>query len=121
MEFAYQEGDGVVTVWSDTDFAGCRKTRKSTSGGVITLGKHVVKTWSTTQAILALSSGEAEYYGIVKGCSQGLGMKAMMEDLGVKVRVRVKTDANAAVGIANRIGSGKVRHLEVSHGTHSSP
>ena len=28
---------------------------------------HIIKSWSTTQSIIALSSGEAEYYGVVKG------------------------------------------------------
>ena len=59
----------------DTDHAGCLRTRKSTSGGVLKLGNHVIKTWSHTQSVIALSSGEAEYYGMVKGASYALGMK----------------------------------------------
>ena len=49
----------------DTDHAGCLKTRKSTSGGIPKLGRHTIRTWSLTQAEIALSSGEAEYYGVV--------------------------------------------------------
>ena len=37
------------------------------------LGNHAIKTWSTTQAVIALSSGEAEYYGCVRGGAIGLG------------------------------------------------
>ena len=69
IHMGYQEFQGEVTVWTDTDFAGCLRTRKSTSGGVVMLGEHVVKTWSCTQSVIALSSGEAEYYGMVKGGS----------------------------------------------------
>ena len=47
-------------VYSDTDWAGCPRTRKSTTGGCLMLGSHVIKSWSSTQASLALSSGEAE-------------------------------------------------------------
>ncbi len=94
--FNYQKSAGVLTAWVDTDFAGCRKTRRSTSGGVITLGSHVIKTWSATQAVVALSSGEAEYYGIVKGGSQGLGAKSLLADLNHSVRTKIKTDASAA-------------------------
>jgi len=65
--FNYQRELKGVTIWTDTDFAGCRKTRKSTSGGVAMLGNHMVKSWCSTQAIVSLSSGEAEYYGIVLG------------------------------------------------------
>ena len=38
----------------------------------------------------------------------------MLDDLGMKVRIRVKTDASAAKEIASRRGAGKVRHIEVS-------
>jgi len=78
------------------------------------LGTHILKGWSNTQAVVALSSGEAEYYGMVKGASQGIGLRSVMEDLGVNLQVRVRTDASAAKGIASRRGLGKVRHIEVN-------
>ena len=78
------------------------------------LGTHVLKCWSSTQSVTALSSGEAEYYGIVKGAGHGLGMRSMIGELGVSVDLRIKSDASAAIGITNRRGHGKVRHLEVS-------
>jgi hypothetical protein len=110
--FNYQRNAGVLTAWVDTDFAGCKKTRRSTSGGIVTLGGHVIKTWSATQAVVALSSGEAEYYGIVKGGSQGLGARSLLADLNHTVKIKIKTDAAAAKGIATRRGLGKVRHID---------
>ena len=41
-------------------------------------------------------------------------MKAMLNELGLKVGVVVKTDASAAKGIALRRGRGKIRHIEVN-------
>jgi hypothetical protein len=102
-----------LDVWVDIDFAGGLKTRKSTSGGVITIGDHVIKTWSTTQTTIALSPGEAEYYGMVKGASMAMGIRSMLQDLGVEMNVRLRTDASAAKGIASRRGLGKIRHIEV--------
>ena len=61
-----------------------------------------------------MSSGEAEYYSMVRGGSLGLGIRAMAIDLGVSIGVNVKTDASAAKGIASRKGLGKVRHIDVS-------
>ena len=49
-----------VKVYVDSDWAGCKATRKSTSGGVLKMGRQVIKTWSSTQATVATSSGEAE-------------------------------------------------------------
>ena len=78
------------------------------------MGSHVVRTWSSTQAVIALSSGEAEYYGMVKGSSLAMGMRSMCRDFGVELGIVLHTDASAAVGIANRTGLGKVRHIEVN-------
>jgi hypothetical protein len=113
VDFKYQEMPKEVVVWSDTDFAGCGKTRKSTSGGVVMLGEHCLKTYSQTQETIALSSGESEFYGIVKAASVGLGMRGLLKDLGVSVEVRVNTDSSAAKSISMRKGAGRVRHIEV--------
>ena len=111
ITFVCQDNHGIVDAWTDTDYAGCRVTRKSTSGGVIMLGKHMVKSWSSTQANVSLSSGEAEYYGLVKGSSVAIGVKTMHKEMGIDLRIRVSTDASAAKGIASRHGLGKIRHV----------
>jgi hypothetical protein len=114
QRFPYQQALHDLSVWSDTDWAGCRLTRKSTSGGIITLGSHILKAYSTTQTVIAQSSGEAEYYGLVKACSVGIGIQGMFADFGINLNLSLLTDASAAKGIAMRIGLGKVRHLETS-------
>ena len=78
------------------------------------LGKHIIKSWSITQSVISLSSGEAEYYAMVKGGTAGLGISAMLRELGVQVKLNLKTDASAAMGIARRKGLGKVRQIDVS-------
>ena len=113
MKYNVQNVPELLTVWVDTDFAGCQVTGKSTSGGVAMLGNHCLKTWSSTQEVVALSSGEAELYGIVKGTTYAIGIRSLLEDLGVQVQVVVHTDASAAIGIVKRRGVGKVRRIEV--------
>ena len=77
------------------------------------IGEHMIKSWATTQSVISLSSGEAEYYGMVRGGSIAMGIRALGEDLGMgKLGIEIKTDASAAHGIAHRSGLGKVRHLE---------
>ena len=71
LEFRRQGRNSIVDVWSDTDYAGCPETRQSTSGGSVMLGSHMIKGWSTAQAVIALSSGEAEYDGLVRGHRSG--------------------------------------------------
>ena len=65
------------------------------------------------QETIALSSGESEFYGIVKAAAMGLGMRGLMEDLGLSVEVQVNTDSSAAKSITARKGAGRVRHIEV--------
>ena len=77
LNFQYQSKTTFLDSRVDTDHAGCLKTRKSTNGGALMIGKHCIRSWSTTQSVIALSSGEAEYYGVVKGASVLLGAIAM--------------------------------------------
>ena len=64
------------------------------------LGEHVIKCWSATQASLALSSGEAEYYGVVRGAGIGLGQQALGRDGGFELPVKMWADSSAAMGTA---------------------
>ena len=72
--------------------------------------------WSSTQKHIALSSGEAEYYALVKGGSIGIGVCSMLSDFGIVMDSRgfLSTDSTAAKGICNRRGLGKVRHIDVN-------
>jgi hypothetical protein len=105
-------GDQLV-VYADTDFAGCRSTRRSTSGGCALWGGRLVKHWSSTQKAVTLSSGEAELGGVVKAASEALGLQSVAQDLGLELCISLCTDSSAAVGICRRSGIGRVRHLAV--------
>ena len=48
------------------------------------------------------------------GIAQALGIQSVARDLGFHYKIRVHTDASAAIGICRRRGMGKVRHLDVS-------
>ena len=102
-----------IQVFADTDYAGCVATRRSTSGGCMMRGTHLIKHWSSTQRTVTLSSGEAELLGIVRGCSEALGLQSLAGDLGIKAAISVCGDSSAAIGICRRAGIGKVRHLAV--------
>ena len=103
-----------LTIYVDSNFAGCARTRKSTSGGVICCGSGVLKSWSKTQATIALSSGKAELVAVVKDFTEGLGMKAILVDFGIDVSLSMYSDATAAIGMVHREGLGRVRQLAVA-------
>ena len=74
-----------------------------------------MKSWSRTQATIALSSGEAEYYSTVTAAAEALGFRSLLKDLGCTVKIRVWTDSAAAKSIGSRMGIGKVRHLDTKY------
>ena len=78
-------------------------------------GYHPIKSWCTTQTVVALSSGEAELYALTKGAAQTLGLISLARDFGYEVRGTIHSDASAALGIVAREGLGKLRHVRVQY------
>ena len=75
-----------------------------------------MKTWSTSQSTLALSSGEAELYALTKAATQLSGVISLAADFGVTVKGTVRSDSNAAIGITHRTGlGGRCRHIKVQY------
>ena len=74
-------------------------------------GRHPSKTWCRQQKVTALSGAEAETNALVCASCEGLGMAAFGKDLGVAYEIEAYTDAKAALGILQRTGIGKVRHI----------
>ena len=87
---------------------------KSTSGWCHYVRKALHQSWSKTQAIVALSSAESELYGLVKCVSETLGVKSALFDFGILVGGVIKNDASAVLGIIQRQGLGKLRHIDTS-------
>ena len=77
------------------------------------MGKHLIKGWSKTQTLSALSSGESELYATLKAASEGLGLLSIAADLGIQLAGKVWADASAVLGIIKRKGLGKTRHIDI--------
>jgi hypothetical protein len=112
IEYVNQRPPSRLSIYADSDWAGCRRTRKSTSGGVACHGRHCVRTWASTQATIATSSGEAEFYALIESASRGLGLQTLAKDLGQKLGIDLYCDASAGRSMAFRKGLGKVRHMD---------
>ena len=102
-----------MEAYTDSDWAGCRLTGEKTSGGAVTIGEHFIKGWSSTQAGIALSSAEAELVAMTKAISETMGIGNMAADWGRKIKGVVYADSSAALAIADRKGSGKLRHINI--------
>ena len=60
IKYGKQDQVHAINCYGDCDFASEVETRKSTSGGLMMLGDHPVKIWSSTKTVIALSTGEAD-------------------------------------------------------------
>ena len=77
------------------------------------LGSHYIKSWSSTQKTIALSSAEAELTALVKCSCETIGLLQLAADWGITLEGEVLVDSSAALGVVARKGSGKLRHVRV--------
>ena len=76
-------------------------------------GRHLLGYWLKTQQTVSLSSCEAEINALVKTGCEGLSLRNLIQHCGISAKLRLLTDASAAVGVCRRKGAGKQKHLSV--------
>ena len=79
------------------------------------MGSHPIKMWSRTQALVSLSSAEAELYAAINACSETLGFLSLLKDYQIHATGKIMSDASAALGIIKRQGLGRTRHIHTSY------
>jgi hypothetical protein len=90
--------------YSNSDYAGCKVDRKSTSRGCHLLGRPLVSWSSKKQNSVALSTAEAEYIAAGACCAQILYMTQTLLDYGVVLeKVPLLCDNESAVKLANNL------------------
>merc|ERR1712115_420129 len=70
--------DFTLCIYVDANWAGCRLTRKSTSGMILEFMGAPVASQGWTQSVRALSSAESELYGIGSGTAEGLHIRSFL-------------------------------------------
>ena len=96
----------MVITYTDSDWAGCVKTARSTSGGILTIGGHVVKTYAKQQKVIVSSSAEAELYAMVAASAKSLALIAYAKDLGMAMTGEILYGFVSSIGYYE-----KMRHL----------
>ena len=79
-----------------------------------------MKWWSSTQDTVATSSGEAEQNALVRGATEALGSKSVLDELGWEVPIDIKIDSAAAESMGCQQGLGKQHRGEAFVGAGSA-
>lgn len=103
--------------YSDSDFAGSKTDRKSTSGTCQFIGSALVSWNSKKQNSVALSTAEAEYISASSCCAQILWMKHQLSDYGIVLdHIPIKCDNTSAISISkNLVLHSRTKHIEIRH------
>ena len=106
-----------LVVYSDSDYAGCKIDRKSTSRGCYLLGRSLVFWFYKKQNSVALSTAEAEYIAAGACCAQIFYMKQILLDYGIVLeKVPLLCDNESAVKLANNLVQHScTMHIDISH------
>ena len=107
------DDDDQIRAYTDSDWGADRRSRRSVSACVMVLGRTVVRTWSRLQGSVSLSSAEAEYYAMIAGLSEAMGLQHFLEELGMKLSIRLLTDSSAAKAGAERLGLLHQKHMKI--------
>lgn len=106
----------VIQAYSDSDWANCPVTRRSTSGFCLLLGNSPVSWKFKKQNVVARSTVEAEYRAMALTACEITWLTALLKDMGLSnlPPATLNCDNQAALSIAaNPIMHERTKHIEV--------
>nr|GEX05901.1 putative ribonuclease H-like domain-containing protein [Tanacetum cinerariifolium] len=90
-----------LTGFLDADYAGCKDTFKSTSGGAQFIGEKLVSWSSKKQDCTSLSTAKSEYVSLSACCAQVLWMRTQLTDYGYHFdKILIYGDSKSAIAIS---------------------
>lgn len=103
--------------YSDSDYAGCKTERKSTSGTCHILWNALVSWACKKQACVALSTAKAEYIEAGSCYAQILWLKQQLSDFGLNLGCTpLWCDNPSAINITkNPIMHSRTKHVDIRH------
>ena len=117
----YRKSDPLEVIgYSDSNYAGCVDTRKSTFGYLFLLAGGAVSWKSAKQSIIATSTMEAEFVACFEATNHGLWLQNLISGLRVVDNIsrplRLYCDDSAAVFFSkNEKYSKDAKHMELKY------
>ena len=75
---------------------------------------HWIKAWSKSGNVVFFPPAESEFYAAPEAVAEAFGLQAACEDAGLEVNLQMMADVSAALGIIERKGRGRFRHIETN-------
>ena len=97
--FGYQADPKTLYVYTDTDWAAGELIRKSVSCIVERYGSHMINCSVSKHSSVALSSGEAEFHGIIRAVATSKQTSQILEQKAMQSEVTIASDSSAARGM----------------------
>ncbi|GJZ94463.1 hypothetical protein Tco_0666666 [Tanacetum coccineum] len=107
-----------LTIFLDSDHAGCLDTHKSTYGGIQFLGGDKLVSWSSKkQDCTSMSSAEVEYVYLSTCCAQVLWLRTQLTNYGFYFdKIPMYCDSKAAIAIScNPVQHSRTKHIDVRY------
>ena len=114
LYYAYG-GNAKLHGYSDSDWAGDKDERKSTTGHVFYFGETAFAWTSKKQPVIALSSCEAEYVAVNSAVCEGIWLRSLLEYFNHPQHesTTIKVDNQSAISLAkNPVLHGRSKHIE---------
>ena len=112
----FDSGVGLVA-FSDSDWAGCQDTRRSTTGYVFTMNSGAVAWSSRVQPTVAGSTQEAEYMAAAAAAKEALWLRKILPELGVSVGATTIAVDNQSCKLLleNPLETQRSKHIDIMH------
>ncbi|KAJ4715914.1 Retrovirus-related Pol polyprotein from transposon TNT 1-94 [Melia azedarach] len=110
--------ENKIVGYCDADYAGCRDTRRSTTGYVFNFGRTAVSWSSKRQPTVSLSTIEAEYRASAMAAQESTWLMQLMKDLHQPTGkvVELFCDNQSAIRLAeNPVFHARTKHVEVHY------
>ena len=110
---------------ADANWAGCKVTRRSTTSYMIKLNGCLLISSCKLQTTVAMSSAESELYAAASCAAEMIQVGTLLkflvmdsQDFGSKeqkVRLKLYSDSSSARSISQRMGQGKLKHVDIRY------
>ena len=116
LTLAYKKSEEYFCCYSDSDWAGDKDDRHSTTGNIFMLGGAPISWLSKKQPIVALSTSEAEYVALCSAVQETVWLRRLLSSIHVDVNcpTTIYEDNQGSIAMAkNPVSHARTKHIDI--------